>query len=792
MRHNIVVKFLLLFLLIGLDIDLYGQKLGSIKGRIIGNDDQLPIMGAIISIPLLNRGVRSDSVGNFELESVQPGTYSLNIRYVGYESMTIHDINVLPNKVSYREVMLQAGINTFKSVEISSFRYENNRMNPISAYSFSREEINLNPGSQGDIFRAIGMLPGVSSSGGIYSAISVRGQGVRDNVYMVDDIPLTEVGHLEGNSFFNDPNGGRFSIFAPRVIDNALFLGGGFSSEYGRRSASVLGLTIKEGNNQNPIIDGQTDLLGITLNYDGPSKVFKNTSIFVSARYQNFYGLVNLIGLKDIGLPIYGDFILKTSTRINEKNKLNFIAIISPESFVRDINNVYEDKKLNLLYLPDFRRNKMVYGLNLSTQINRKSYLKNILYFSSYTSDVRVGRAFPETDTLGILVNPVIPFISNIQTQNYTENKIGYRLLHHIHFNQNNKLATGIEIDALSLKNERIFLYNDTNFVYRKSDVMQANQRYQVIIPSMVNAAFEDTRFNLSSFANYSTLIGKRLSIHAGIRYDYSGFSNQHVIAPRLSGSYFVNEKNSLNFAYGKYYQEPVYSDIADQPNGNTLKMEEINQFILGYKWHLKPDLKFTVETWYKSFDNLVTTPINGTVFKNNMGSGYGRGLDISVTKRLVKKFHGQISYSFMEIKRNDGDGLGDYNFAFSQPHQFNLMLSYKLNTHFTFSMRYRYATGKPKDKYIIHRDILNQSNQIRYSKELIGRNLLRLPNFNSIDIRVNYHFKFRTANMTFFFDIVNIVNKQIANSESFNYLTGQNYFDGLAIFPTGGLKFEF
>lgn len=42
-------------------------------------------------------------------------------------------------------------------------------------------------------------------------------------LYMVDDIPLTEVGHLESNSFFNDPNGGRFSIFAPRVIDNAIF-----------------------------------------------------------------------------------------------------------------------------------------------------------------------------------------------------------------------------------------------------------------------------------------------------------------------------------------------------------------------------------------------------------------------------------------------------------------------------------------------------------------------------------------------------------------------------------------
>jgi hypothetical protein len=491
-------------------------------------------------------------------------------------------------------------------------------------------------------------------------------------------------------------------------------------------------------------------------------------------------------------LPIYGDLILKTSTKLNEKNKLNFIAIISPESFVRDIDNVYADKKLNLLYLPDFKRNKMVYGLNLSTQINRKSYVKNILYYTSYTSDVRVGRAFPEADTMGMLTNPIIPFISNIQTQNYTENKLGYRLLHHINFNPNHKLITGLEMDALYLQNERKFFYNDTNFVYRSNDVINPNQRFQVITPAMVNANFKDTRLNLSGFANYSAMIGKRLSLNAGLRYDYTGYAKQHVLAPRLNGSYFINERHSVNFAYGVYYQEPVYSDIADQPKGNTLKMEETKQYIIGYRWYVKPDLKFTLETWYKSFDHLVTTPTNGTVFKNNLGTGYGRGIDVNITKRLLTKFHGQISYSYMEMLRNDGDGLGEYNFAFSQPHQFNLMLSYQLNTHFTFSMRYRYATGKPKDNYIIHRDILNQANQIRYSKEIIGRNQLRLPNFNSIDVRINYNFKFRAANMTIFIDIVNIANKQIANGESFNYLTGQNYFDGLAIFPTGGLKFEF
>jgi hypothetical protein len=765
---------------------------GRIKGRILNKDSKQPIIGANILLTNTHIGSISDSSGYFEINNVKTGVYAITISYLGYETRIIHDINVIVGKTSFREVMLQEGINALGSVEVKTFRYENNRVNPISSYSFSREEINLNPGAQGDIFRAIGMLPGVSSSGGIYSAISVRGQGVRDNVYMVDDIPLTEVGHLEGNSFFNDPNGGRFSIFAPRVIDNAQFQGGGFGSEYGRRSASYLGLSIKEGNSENAVIDGQIDLLGVTLNYDGPSKILKNTSLFVSARYQNFYALVNLIGLKDIGLPIYGDLIVKTTTQVNPKNKLSFLAIISPESYIRDIDNVYADKKLNLLYLPDFKRNKTVFGLNLRTLTGNKSYWKNIIYYTSYTSNVKVGKAYPDADTLANLINPIIPFNENIQTQKYSENKIGYRSLYNITFNKNHKLATGFETDLLSLQNNRNFSANDTNFVYRPADVFNPNQQFQVIYPQLVNAKFNEASVNASCFANYSMLLAKRFSVNAGLRYDYTGFAQQHVISPRLSGSYFFNEKNSINFGYGIYFQDPVYSDIADQPSSYRLKMEEVIQYIVGYKLYIRPDLKFTIETWFKNFNNLVVTPVTGTVFKNNNGTGWGRGLDINITKRLVDKFHGQIGYSYIEIKRNDNDGMGEYDFAFSQPHQFNLMLSYKVNKHWIFSMRYRYATGKPKDNYTIHRDVLNDVNNFRYAKELIGRNELRLPEFKSLDVRANYNFKYKSAILTIFVDIVNIMNKQIANSESFNYLTGQNYYDGLAIFPTGGMKFEF
>jgi hypothetical protein len=781
---------ILMFLLPGF---LFGQKIntGSIKGRVLDKDKKQAIAGAVIVLTNTQTSTMADSSGFFEIGSILPGSYTIETRQLGYEDRLVQNISVYEGKVTYREIEMQESVEPVKEVTVRAFRYENNRMTPVSSYSFSREEIALNPGSQGDIFRAIGMLPGVSSSGGIYSAISVRGQGVRDNVYMVDDIPVTEVGHLEGNSFFNDPNGGRFSVFAPRVIDNAQFQGGVFGPEYGRRSASYLGMAIKEGNKESAFIDGQVDLLGVTLNYDGPSPLIKNTSLFVSARYQNFYGLVNLIGLKDIGLPIYGDLIVKTTTQINSKNKISLLAMICPESYVRDIDNVYADKKLNLLYLPDFKRNKIITGIHLTTNTGKKSYWKNVLYYTNYSSNVQVGKAYPISDTNGNLIKPVIDYTTNLQTQEYAENKIGYRSIYNHTINKNNKLDFGIEADYLALSNERILTGNDTNFVFRKYQISDTNLRYQPIYPGMVNASYKAGNYNVSCFFNYSMVI-KKIILNAGIRYDYTGFSQQQVISPRFSGSYNVNSKNSINFGCGLYFQDPVYADIADQPTNHLLKMEKVIQYIVGYRHYFSPDLKFTLELWYKDFNNLVMTPINGTVFKTNTGSGWGNGIDINLTKRLTKHFHGQVGYSFIDCKRDDHDGIGQYNFMYSQPHQFNLLTSYTLNKKWSFALKYRYATGKPKDNYVVFANVLNNSGYWRYSQELIGRNANRLPDFSSLDVRLNYNFSFKSAKLTIFMDVVNLLNKQIANGENFNSITGKTYYDGLAIFPTGGLKFEF
>lgn len=791
-----VAPFLFYFLLIIQSNSAYTQaseinKTGEIRGNVIDKFTSKPLNEFDVIISNSNLIVQKEK-GLFSINKIPTGTFSITIDSRGFETKRMDDIVVLPSKIT--EINFELIPLNLQSVDtiniransITSFSNRN-----VSSFEFSREEISSNPGAQGDIFRAIGMLPGVTSSGGIYSAIAVRGQGVRDNVYLVDDIPLTEVGHLEGNSFFNDPNGGRFSIFAPRVIENAHFQGGAFSSEYGRKSASYLGLTIKEGNKFNGIFDGQIDLLGLNVNYDGPSGFNKRTTLFVSARYQNFLPLVKVIGLENLGLPIYGDLIVKSTTQLNANNKLKIIGMICPESFVRTVENVVADELLNLLYLPNFKRNKSTLGINLLTQLG-KNQMRNVVYFNRYTSDVKVGKAFPQIDSNLQVIRQNIPFIDPIQTQDYNESKWGIRSLYFINFTKNMRIHLGIESEYIRLSNNRKMLFNDTNFIFRRDHLIDPTANFQIVTKEQVNASRKLANYTAAAFVNYYFNLGSKLNIQSGIRIESFGFSKQLTISPRISLNFSLTNSQQITLASGIYYQEPVYSDLADLPESETLGLEKIIQTIVSYKLHLNPNLKFMAEFWYKDFDNIIVTPIASSVLRNNNGFGWGRGIDLSLNQKLNKKWHGIISYSYMDVKINDGDGLGYYPFTFSQPHQFNSMLSYKLNKNWSFSGKFRFATGRPMDNYIIHKNVLNSNIKDYYSMELKGKNQGRLPNFTSIDLRVNYAVQVSKFRIISFFDVVNIMNKQIANNLNFNHVLGKPFYDGLAIFPTGGMKFEF
>jgi hypothetical protein len=782
--------FLLLF---SFSAKLLSQLPGSIKGKIIEQSTKQPIIGANIALQNTQKGTISDTLGNFVINNVSEGSYILQVSYIGFQTKTLTDIIVVRNKAYYLEIELLDEVASLATATVRAFKNENIRTMPVSTYSFSREEISRNPGAQGDIFRAIGILPGVSSSGGQFSAIAVRGQGIRDNAYMVDDMPMFEVSHLEGSSSgFNDPNGGRFSIFAPRVVDNAVFQGGGFSAQYGRKSASFLGLGIKEGNKETSTISGQFDLLGATLIYDGPSGFAKNTSVFATARYQNFTLLKKVVGLKNIGLPIYGDYMLKTTTEINAKNKLSFIAMYNPETYDKTIDDVIESDKIQDISIVKTVNNKALVGFNLRTLTSKNSFMKHIIYYRNLFNTNSIGVSFPNTDANGgFLSRNNIPFESDLKMIKNNQHEIGYRSIFNQRF-EHSSLTAGIDFSNVSIDYSRNLKHSDTLYSFTSSDFRPIPTQYFVQLqPQYFKAAFKNNAYNGAVYLDYSFQLLKKMTINAGFRYDYTGFAKQNTFSPRLSGTLPMTEKSSLNFATGIFYQDPLLTDVADQSDAKHLKNEKVVQYILGYKNYFTSDLKLVIETYYKQLDQLVTRPFSGQSRLNNDGAGSAYGIDVNITKRLSEKYYGQVGYSYAQSKRNDNDGKGEYNYTYSQPHIFSLLASYKPNDKWVFSTKFRYATGRPKDTYIIHKNIFNSPNNTRFSQELQNKNGDRLNDFISFDVRADYRIQAKKTSVTAFIDIVNLPNRFNQSSEDFQYVTGKTYYNGLAIFPSFGVRLE-
>ena len=774
------------------------QSIGNLMGKILEQSTKQPLVGVNVTLDNNRFGAVTDTAGAFSINAIPIGSYALTISITGYQTKKVPDVTIALNKTYYAEFELLEEVGQLNEITITSFKGESNPLTPVSSFSYSREEIFRNPGAQGDIMRVLSVLPGVVSGGSQFSAIAARGQGTQDNVYMVDDMPMFNLSHLEAEgivSGFNDPNGGRYSIFAPRVVDNVQFQNGGFDATFGRKSSSYLGLGIKEGNKVTSSFSAQAELLGATLIFDGP--LTKKTSLFTSVRYQNFAAVANLIDIPNTPSISLGDYMLKTTTEINAKNKLSFIAMYNPEQTARSIDDISAEVNLNddnsggtMLY--HHRSSSALVGLNLRTLTSTTSYWKNVVYFRSSTLDNNFGSFTPSITSEGEIADPESGrHEDDLRSIKNNQREFGHRSIFTKNYDKLT-LTAGIDAVAISLDYARTLKHTDTLYTYRSSDYRpDPSQRYQILDPTLFNAVFNTTAFNGSAYITLSWNVTGRFTLNPGLRYDYTGFAEQHTFSPRLSGSIMLNDRHSINFASGIYYQDAAYSIIAGQATGDEIKNERTIQNILGYKLQFSSDLKFTAEAWHKQFHDLIVQPNRVQSYVTNKGKGYAYGADFSLIKRLSRKYYGQVSYSYMESVRDDNNGLGEYDYTFNIPHVISLMASYKPNEKWILAAKFRYGTGRPVDDFIVHADALNDENRQRYAQEVTSINGKRLTDFVSLDIRSDYKMQMKKSDLTLFLDVANILNTFNLTAEQFIPLTGNISRQGLGTFPTFGLKLE-
>ena len=138
-----LIKYRIFFYLV---FKIYILEAGSIQGNIIDAVNQLPLVGANISVIANNVGAVSDDDGNFSITGLENGYYSISVKYMGYESKSIADIWVRDRAYEFLNIQLKPTILDYSGVTVTKGYFSKTSLDQYSSVYFNNDEIIINGG----------------------------------------------------------------------------------------------------------------------------------------------------------------------------------------------------------------------------------------------------------------------------------------------------------------------------------------------------------------------------------------------------------------------------------------------------------------------------------------------------------------------------------------------------------------------------------------------------------------------------------------------------------------------
>lgn len=718
------MKNLFLFILTGLiPFSIFSQY--TISGYVKDASSGEALIGASVYIENQKIGVATNIYGFFSL-SAKEEKCDIKISYVGYEDYKTSIIIEQHTRINI-ELIDKSGV--LQEVIVEAEASDNNTTGTqMGEIELSMDKLKTLPAFMGevDILKTIQYLPGVQSGGEGNTGFYVRGGGPDQNLILLDEATVYNASHLFG----------FFSVFNADAIKNVKLIKGGMPSNYGGRLASVLDITMKDGNYKSYHADGGIGLIASRLTVQGPIK--KDTSSFILSGRRTYIDVLTKPFINDSaamagsGYYFY-DLTAKLNWRITDKDRL---------------------------YLSGY------FGRDVFTFKNNDLDLEFNVPWGNATASLRWNHLFNDklfVNTTGVITDYNFAF-EGVQSQ--------FKF----------KLASGIR--DLNLKQDFTF-YHST----RHNIKFGWNYTLHRFIPSSVSASSDDVEFNTGEtvkiYGNESAVyildevdinenlkvnIGFRLSMYQHIgpftRYyknensgvtdsikEYSNFESIKTYfgpEPRISARYLFRDNSSLKFGISHNYQYIHLASISSVslptdlwfPSTEIVKPQIGTQYSTGYFRNFF-DNKFegSIELYYKDLKNLIeykenTFPEDNV--QNNVdnqltfGRGYSYGAEFFFKKSLGD-FNGWLGYTWSKTFRQfDAVDNGDWFPAkYDRRNDLSLVLQYDITPRINVGAVFIYATGNsitlPERRWY---SVFESSIITVWSR----RNAFRMPSYHRMD----------------------------------------------------------
>jgi iron complex outermembrane receptor protein len=622
--------FILLF------YDLYAQNL--LKGKVT-DQDKLPLSGATIFLPELNKGTMADKNGLYILSGLPSGKIKIQVSYIGYNSK----IETILLKDSETELNVTLETTTIRTEEIivtggySSTQHEN--AIKIEALKLEYSDIKPTP----NLTDIITKIPGVNmiSKGSGVSKPVIRGLSMNDILILNNGVRFENYQYSDHHPLGIDEFG----------IEDIEVIKGPSSLLYGSDAIGGVINFIKERPAPIGTIEGDYNLqlfsntLGISNNFG-----LKGSS-------QHLFGGIRL-GQKSNSdfLQGGGDFV--PNTRFKEYSiKLNTGFTGSSGTF----RLFYDYSRQNLGLAEDEAiesiakrgRNLEIFYQHFNTHLLST---QNKLYLGKMKLDI--NSAYQNTELIHFGEPSVYEIQMRLATLTYdaklylpsdknSEYIIGYQGMYQNNLNLNER-ETKLLPDALIFNNSIFFLLQKTFF---------SKLKFQTGI------RFDDKSINTIALgdagqSDYREALGKR----------YNSLSGS------LGATYTITDNLLLRYNFASAFRTPNLAELTSNGQHETryeigdknLVPEKSYEFDLSMHYHID-NLTFDLAGFYNSINNYIfisptgDTTSNGIYiykYEQNNSYLYGAEAGIHFHPESMKWLHLLTTYSSVTGKQKNGSNL--------------------------------------------------------------------------------------------------------------------------------------
>ncbi len=752
----------------------------TIRGFVYLKKTGEPVLFTSVFIQGTTTGATTDVNGYFSLTHLAPGTYTVVVASIGYDTVR-ESITIKKDEIVTKKLYVQESQVMLKDVNISAQQQARKTESQVSTYVITPKELKQIPtiGGTPDIAQYLQVLPGVVFTGDQGGQLYIEGGQPIQNKVLLDGMTVYAPFHSIG----------LFSVFDGDIISDATVYAGGFNADYGDRISSIMDIRTRDGNKKK--VTGEIDAspFGAHALVEGP--LLKNpnddpdkaSASFILSVKNSYLGQTSktIYPWVDSGQGIpynYEDYYGKLSFNTANGSKLNFFGF-------------------------NYNDNVNYPGVATLTW-NESGIGSNFILIPSATASL---------------------FEGHVDYSNYS-----------INLSAPDDEPRNSEINTFDMGLKFTYFLGITTAEYG-FDITGTGTDYSFTNPANRFISENLTSDELKGFVKVKVLaLDKKFVIEPGFRLQYYASLNEVSPEPRLDMKYNISDKVRIKGAAGLYSQNLISAvneqDVVDlfnavltspstseipgtftQQNGNTVTitnpLQRAYHITLGLEYDPVNTIHINMETYFKNFLQMTTLNYNqlydnGTPnvpdtlskpFLVQSGKAYGADISIRYDKKGLT-LYAVYSLGYVEY------WSGTYQFPppFDRRHNVNLVASYTFgkNLSWMVNVRYNYGSGfpfTPTQGYYPNVPFNNLSTNYTTTNGNLGIlygtfDSERLPDYSRLDIGIDKNFQLSQAvGLHFNVTVINVLNR--ANIFYYNRITGQRV-NQLPILPTLSIGMTF